>query len=61
MPASTSCSPAGRCTTSTTLRDAGFDGEKDAARGVQNLVSHLLTILTSGSLQIGYVISGKAR
>ena len=44
-----------------TLRDAGFDGEKDAARSVQNIVSHLLTILTFGSLQVGYVIGSKAR
>src|SRR5437016_4861522 len=44
-----------------TLRDAGFDGEKAAARSVQNIVWHLLTILTFGSVQIGYVIGSKAR
>jgi SAM-dependent methyltransferase len=44
-----------------TLRDAGFDGEQDAARCVQNIVSYLLTIITFGSVQIGYVIGSKAR
>src|SRR5262245_17334223 len=43
-----------------TLSDAGFDGEKDAARSVQGIVSHLLTILTFGSVQVGYVIGSKA-
>ena len=44
-----------------TLRDAGFDGEKDAARVVQGIVSRLLTIFTFGSVQVGYVIGSKAR
>jgi SAM-dependent methyltransferase len=44
-----------------TLRDAGCDGEKDAARSVQGIVSYLLTILTFGSVQVGYVIGSKAR
>jgi arsenite methyltransferase len=44
-----------------TLRDAGFDGEKDAARSVQGIVSHLLTIITFGRVQVGYVIGSKAR
>ena len=43
------------------LRDAGFDGERDAARSVQTLVYHLLTILTFGKVQVGYVIGSKAR
>jgi hypothetical protein len=43
-----------------TLRDAGLDGKRDAARSVQGIVSHLLTILTFGSLQVGYVIGSKA-
>ncbi len=44
-----------------TLREAGFDEEKDAARSVQGIVSHLLTILTFGLVQVGYVIGSKAR
>jgi ubiquinone/menaquinone biosynthesis C-methylase UbiE len=44
-----------------TLRDAGFDGEKDAARSVQKIVSRLLKLLTFGAVQIGYVIGSKAR
>ena len=44
-----------------TLRDAGFDGEQDAARNVQGIVSRLLTIVTFGSVQVGYVIGSKAR
>ena len=44
-----------------TLRDAGFDGEKDPARSVQNIAWRLLTILTFGSVQIGHVIGSKAR
>jgi ubiquinone/menaquinone biosynthesis C-methylase UbiE len=44
-----------------TLRDAGFDGERDAARSVQSIVYRLLTILTFGSVQVGYVIGSKAR
>jgi len=38
-----------------TLRDAGLD-----ARCVQGIVSHLLTVITFGSIQIGYVIGSKA-
>jgi len=44
-----------------TLRDAGFGGEKDAARSVQGVVSNLLMIVTFGSVQIGHVIGSKAR
>ena len=44
-----------------TLREAGFDGERDAARRVQNIVYSLLTILTFGLVQVGYVIGSKAR
>jgi len=44
-----------------TLRDAGFDGENNGARNVQNIVYYLLTILTFGSVQIGYVIGSRAR
>jgi SAM-dependent methyltransferase len=44
-----------------TLREAGFDGDKDAARSVQNIVYYLLTILTFGLVQVGYVIGSKAR
>jgi SAM-dependent methyltransferase len=44
-----------------TLRDAGFDGERDAARSVQSILSRLMTILTLGSVQVGYVIGSKAR
>jgi arsenite methyltransferase len=44
-----------------TLRDAGFDGEKDGARSVQTIVWQLPTILTFGLVQIGYVIGSKAR
>jgi len=44
-----------------TLRDAGFDGDKDAARKVQGVVSSLFTIVTFGSVQVGYVIGSKAR
>ena len=42
-----------------TLRDAGFDGERDAARRVQNIVYSLLTILTFGLVQVGYVIGSR--
>ena len=38
-----------------TLRDAGLD-----ARCVQGIVSYLLTVITFGSIQSGYVIGGKA-
>ena len=38
-----------------TLRDAGLD-----ARCVQGIVSNLLTVITFGSLQFGYVIGSKA-
>lgn len=38
-----------------TLRDAGLD-----ARCVQGIVSNLLTVITFGSLQSGYVIGSKA-
>ena len=38
-----------------TLRDAGLD-----ARCVQGIVSYLLTVITFGSIQIGYVIGSKA-
>ncbi|HEX5012399.1 MAG TPA: class I SAM-dependent methyltransferase [Planctomycetota bacterium] len=44
-----------------TLRDAGFDGEHDAARSVQGIVSSLLTIVSFGAVQVGYVIGSKAR
>jgi SAM-dependent methyltransferase len=44
-----------------TLRDAGFNGEQDAARTVQNIGWSLLKILTFGSVQIGHVIGSKAR
>ena len=38
-----------------TLRDAGLD-----ARCVQGIVSYLLTLITFGSIQFGYVIGSKA-
>jgi len=38
-----------------TLRDAGLD-----ARCVQGIVSYLLTVITFGAIQIGYVIGSKA-
>src|SRR5262249_47894058 len=38
-----------------TLRDAGLD-----ARCVQGIVSYLLTVITFGSIQVGYVIGSKA-
>jgi len=38
-----------------TLRDAGLD-----ARCVQGIVSYLLTVITFGSIQYGYVIGSKA-
>ena len=38
-----------------TLRDAGLD-----ARCVQGIVSSLLTVITFGSIQFGYVIGSKA-
>jgi len=38
-----------------TPRDAGFD-----ARCVQGIVSRLLTVVTFGSIQSGYVIGSKA-
>ena len=38
-----------------TLRDAGVD-----ARRVQGIVSYLLTVITFGSIQFGYVIGSKA-
>jgi SAM-dependent methyltransferase len=38
-----------------TLRDAGLD-----ARCVQGIVSYLLTVITFGSIQFGYVIGSKA-
>jgi len=38
-----------------TLRDAGFD-----ARCVQGIVSYLLSVITFGSIQYGYVIGSKA-
>jgi ubiquinone/menaquinone biosynthesis C-methylase UbiE len=38
-----------------TLRDAGLD-----ARCVQGIVSHLLTAISFGAIQIGYVIGSKA-
>jgi arsenite methyltransferase len=44
-----------------TLRDAGFNGEQDAARTVQNIGWSLLKILTFGLVQIGHVIGSKAR
>jgi arsenite methyltransferase len=44
-----------------TLRDAGFDGESDAARSVQKILSWLLRILSLGAVQIGYVTGRKAR
>jgi SAM-dependent methyltransferase len=44
-----------------TLREAGFDGDKDPARSVQGIVANLLTIVTFGSVQVGYVIGSKAR
>ena len=44
-----------------TLRDAGLDGENDPARSVQSILASLFTILTFGSVQIGYVIGSKAR
>ncbi len=39
-----------------TLRDAGLD-----ARCVQGIVSYLLTLITFGAIQIGYVIGSNAR
>src|SRR5215813_188170 len=39
-----------------TLRDAGLDGEQDAARSVQGIVASLLTIVSFGAVQVGYVI-----
>jgi len=44
-----------------TLREAGLDGERDAARSVESVVSRLLRSLTFGSVQAGYVIGSKAR
>jgi len=44
-----------------TLRDAGLDGEHDAARSVQGILSSLMTIVSFGAVQIGYVIGSKAR
>ena len=44
-----------------TLRDAGFDGERAAARSVQKSLSWLLRILSLGAVQIGYVTGSKAR
>jgi len=44
-----------------TLREAGFDGKKDAARSVQSTVYYLLKVLTFGAVQIGHVIGSKAR
>ena len=44
-----------------TLRDAGLDGEQDAARSVQTWLSCLLTILTFGQVQVGHVVGSKAR
>jgi hypothetical protein len=38
-----------------TLRDAGLD-----ARCVQGIVSYLLTVMTFGAIQFGYVIGSKA-
>jgi len=38
-----------------TLRDAGLD-----ARCIQGIVSNLLTVITFGSIQVGYVIGSKA-
>jgi arsenite methyltransferase len=38
-----------------TLRDAGLD-----ARCVQGIVASLLTVITFGAIQIGYVIGSKA-
>lgn len=38
-----------------TLRDAGLD-----AQGVQGIISYLLTAITFGSIQFGYVIGSKA-
>jgi SAM-dependent methyltransferase len=43
-----------------TLREAGFDGELDAARSVQGVVSAVFTGVTLGSVQVGYVIGSKA-
>ncbi len=43
------------------LREAGFDGDKDAARSVQKIVSWLLRILSFGAVQVGYVIGSKGR
>ncbi|MBK7642124.1 MAG: class I SAM-dependent methyltransferase [Planctomycetes bacterium] len=43
------------------LRDAGCDGEQDAARSVQKLLSHVMRLLTLGAVQIGYVMGRKAR
>jgi arsenite methyltransferase len=44
-----------------TLRDAGFNGEKDAARSVQTLGYNLLRILSFGAVQVGHVIGSKVR
>jgi ubiquinone/menaquinone biosynthesis C-methylase UbiE len=44
-----------------TLRDAGFDGGRGAARSVQKILSWLLRILSLGAVQIGYVTGSKAR
>ncbi len=44
-----------------TLRDAGFDGEREAARSVQKILSWLPRILSLGAVQIGYVTGSKAR
>ena len=38
-----------------TLRDASLD-----ARCVQGVVAYLLTVITFGAIQIGYVIGSKA-
>jgi SAM-dependent methyltransferase len=44
-----------------TLREAGFDGDKAAARSVQGSLSYLMKIVTFGAVQIGHVIGSKAR
>jgi arsenite methyltransferase len=44
-----------------TLREAGFDGDKDAARSVQGLGWRLFTMLSFGLVQVGHVIGSKAR
>ncbi len=43
------------------LRGARLDGERDVARCVHEIVSRLLTILSFGRVQVGYVIGSKAR